>query len=385
MDQSGKRGADQLSGNFALAQWLELWHQQSEDFAVLFMALDATVVATNDAVTRILGYAPSELIGATLRHIFTEEDLRRGLDVHELEVAATLGRAEDDRWHIGKGGRRVWISGVLVPLRNSQGQHIGFAKLLRDRTDLHTEIVTLENRLAQANATASRKNEFLATLGHELRNPLHTLVSAFEVLKQTADPDKKEKMYPLVERQLSFFSRMLDDLRDATRVDVGALRLALVPLNLQEAIRGAIALHEATVKARSQQLQWIFPEPEIVVLADSIRLEQIIRNLLDNASKYTPEGGHISVTATVEGQMAVMRVVDDGIGLSASVLPAIFDLFTREDRAIDSAADGLGIGLALVKNLVELHHGIIQVQSGGPDQGSEFTVMLPLASPTDSV
>ena len=117
------------------------------------------------------------------------------------------------------------------------------------------------------------------------------------------------------------------------------------------------------------------------MLGDSIRLEQIFRNLLDNAIKYTPAGGRVSVTATVEGSVAVVRFVDDGMGLSASVLPRIFELFTREDRAVDSAADGLGIGLALVKNLVDLHGGIIQVQSAGPGQGSEFTVRLPLQAP----
>jgi len=360
---------------------LRLWHSQSEDFAVLFMALDATVVVANDAVTRILGYEPAELIGGTLRRIFSEEDLAKGLDVHELEVATRLGRAEDDRWHIGKSGRRVWISGVLMALRDAQGRQIGFAKLLRDRTDLRTELASLEHQVAEAKVSATRKDEFLSTLGHELRNPLNTLSAACEILVRIAKLAREDPKVALISRQFAVVNRLLDDLRDATRVDTRSLRLELAPLNIQAVVRSATELHRSAAEARSQTLNLVVPAAPIVVRGDSVRLEQVVRNLLDNAIKYTPEDGEISVTATAEGSMAVIRVQDNGIELSAGVLPRIFDLFTRDSRAIDSAADGLGIGLALVKSLVDLHDGIVQVQSAGPGRGSEFTVRLPLQEP----
>jgi len=360
---------------------LRLWHSQSEDFAVLFMALDATVVVANDAVTRILGYEPAELIGGTLRRIFSEEDLAKGLDVHELEVATRLGRPEDDRWHIGKSGRRVWISGVLMALRDAQGRQIGFAKLLRDRTDLRTELASLEHQVAEAKVSATRKDEFLSTLGHELRNPLNTLSAACEILVRIAKLAREDPKVALISRQFAVVNRLLDDLRDATRVDTRSLRLELAPLNIQAVVRSATELHRSAAEARSQTLNLVVPAAPIVVRGDSVRLEQVVRNLLDNAIKYTPEDGEISVTATAEGSMAVIRVQDNGIGLSAGVLPRIFDLFTRDSRAIDSAADGLGIGLALVKSLVDLHDGIVQVQSAGPGRGSEFTVRLPLQEP----
>ncbi len=365
---------------YSVADLLTLWHEQGEDFALIFLDVRANVIAANPAVVRILGYEPGELIGSTLRHIFTEEDLAQGLDTHELEVATQLGRAEDDRWHVGKNGRRVWISGVMLPLRNGDGQHIGFAKLLRDRTDLRSEMATLENLVAVAKAAAQRKDDFLATLGHELRNPLGTLTNAFGLLQQRASA-ADEPVFSAVERQLAVFRRLLDDLRDVTRLDTGSLHLDLRPVNLQAAIAAAVGFHTSAAQSRSQRLLAVVPDPEIIVLADSVRLEQILRNLLDNAIKYTPEGGTISVTATVEGSMAVLRVEDNGIGLSTDVLPRIFDLFTRENRVIDSAADGLGIGLALVKNLVTLQGGLIQVQSAGPGLGSEFTVRLPLQLP----
>ena len=366
-----------LTGH-ATADLLSLWHEQSEDFALVFLDLEARVVAANGAVTRVLGYEPAELMGHTLRSIFTAEDLAKGLDVHEREVAAQLGRAEDDRWHVGKNGRRVWVSGVMIPLRDRAGVQIGFAKLMRDRTDLRSEIAALENKVAEAKAAATRKDEFLSTLGHELRNPLSTLTNACALLKGRDEAERDDRIFAAMDRQLAVVGRILDDLRDVTRGDTGRLRLAFEPLNLQAAIVAAIELHLPAAEARSKSLRWVFPEPEIIVAADSVRLEQIVRNLLDNAIKYTPEGGQISVTATVEGAMAVIRIEDDGIGLSAEKLPRIFELFTREDRVVDSAADGLGIGLAVVKNLVALHHGLIQVQSAGPGKGSEFTVRLPL-------
>jgi PAS domain S-box-containing protein len=371
---------DPLTGHSS-ADLLSLWHEQSEDFALIFLDLDARVVAANGAVTRVLGYEPAELMGQTLRRIFTEGDLAKGLDVHELEVASQLGRAEDDRWHIGKNERRVWVSGILMPLRDRQGNQIGFAKLLRDRTDMRTEMATLENQLTEARAAATRKDELLSTLGHELRNPLSTLTNACALLRGPGQAERADRIFAAIDRQLAVFGRIVDDLRDVTRVDTGRLRLELEPLNLQAAIRSAIELHRPAAEARAQLLRCVLPEPEIIVLADSVRLEQIIRNLLDNAIKYTPEGGEVAVTATAEGSMAVIRVEDDGIGLSGEELPRIFELFTREDRVVNSAADGLGIGLALVKNLVAQHRGIIQVQSAGPDKGCEFTVQLPLQHP----
>jgi two-component system CheB/CheR fusion protein len=372
---------DRPMAGLPLGDLLGLWHAQSEDFALIFMAADATVVACNGAVSRILGYEPEELRGDTLRRIFTEEDRARGLDLHELEVASQTGRAEDDRWHVRKGGRRVWISGVLAPLADAAGRPLGFVKLLRDRTDLKSQIESLENQVAAAEAAAARKDAFLATLGHELRNPLNTLGNAFTIVRRTQAGPGADRIVSVIERQLAALERMVDDLRDAVRVDTGALALKIERIELQSAIRSAIALHEAAARERSLALRAVLPQQPIALEADAQRLEQILRNLIDNAIKYSHPGGVVDVTATVEGRAAVIRVEDDGMGMSAEVLPRIFELFTREDRAVASATEGLGIGLALVKNLVRLHHGIVEVQSAGTDRGSEFTLRLPLEQP----
>ena len=366
----------------SLEDWLRLWHGQSEDYAVVFLAPDARVVSANEAVTRILGYQPSELVGDTLQRIFSEEDLARGLDAHELEVASKLGRSEDDRWHVGKNGRKVWISGVLMAVRDPQGRQIGFAKVLRDRTDMRTELASLENQLEEAKASAARKVEFLATLGHELRNPLHTLATAYQMLARQARLPPDDPTSAVVQRQLAVFVRILDDLRDvdARRYRQPAPRARSArpaggdPRRRRAAPPGgagarAGAAHDPAGPAdrRARRLG-----PHRADRAQPARQRHQVhprrrRDLGDGDDRGR--------------RWPCCGCEDDGMGLSAEVLPRIFDLFTREERAIESAADGLGIGLALVKSLVALHGGIVQVQSAGPGQGSEFTVRLPLAEP----
>ena len=162
-------------------------------------------------------------------------------------------------------------------------------------------------------------------------------------------------------------------------MDVGHLRLNIEPLNLQDAISSAVALQSPALQSKRQVMQVVLPEVPIALEADPVRLEQILRNVLDNSIKYTPASGHLWVTATVEADKAVIRIQDDGDGMDAETLPEVFEMFTRGEKAMDSASDGLGIGLAVVKNLVQLHGGIIEVQSGGQGRGTEFTLKFPLA------
>ena len=364
-----------------VASVLERWANETHDFALVVLSAEARVTWANDALASVLGYAPSELVGKSLRMIFTPEDLERGLDQHEIDVARKLGRAEDDRWHLSKDGSRVFCNGILTCLKGADGDVAGFIKVFRDRTDIRTQTETLENRLSEALRLANRKDIFLSTLAHELRNPINAITNAAVVLRRAQDPDHEAKAVEIVERQSATIARLIDDLLDATRIDVGRLRLNIETVNLQDAIASAVGLQSPAIQAKGQVIRAVVPEVPIVLEADPVRLEQILRNVLDNAIKYTPSSGHIWVTATVEAAKAVIRIQDDGDGMSAATLPRIFELFTRGEKALDSASEGLGIGLAVVKNLVQLHGGIIEVQSGGPGRGTEFTLKLPLVQP----
>lgn len=366
-----------------IASVLERWANETHDFALVVLSPEARVMWANDALASVLGYAPGELVGKSLRMIFTPEDLQRGLDQHELDVAREVGRAEDDRWHLCKDGSRVFCNGILTCLKGAEGGVAGFMKVFRDRTDVRTQTETLENRLSEAVRLANRKDTFLSTLAHELRTPINAITNAAVLARRAHDPDHRAKAIEIVERQSATVARLIDDLLDATRIDVGRLKLNIEALSLQEAITSAMALQSTAIQAKGQVIRVVVPEVPIVLEADSIRLEQILRNLLDNAIKYTPSSGHIWVTATVEADTAVIRIQDDGDGMNVETLPKIFEMFTRGEKALDSATEGLGIGLAVVKNLVQLHGGIIEVQSGGPGRGSEFTLKLPLVQRGD--
>lgn len=357
------------------------WAEETADFALVLMSAEARVVWANQALARVLGYTPEDLIGHPLERIFTPEDLERGLAAHEIELARASGRAEDDRWHLGKDGGRVFCNGVLMAMRDVNGQTTGFLKVFRDRTDVRTQTEALENRLGEAVHMSKRKDAFISTLAHELRSPLNAVSNAAELLRRTTDAAQLAKVADIVKKQAATMARLIEDLLDATRLDVGHLKLHVEPVVLQDVIASTVSANADAARARRQELHVVVPEVPITIEADSTRLDQILRNLLENAIKYTPAGGNIWVTATVEGRSAVIRVLDDGDGMSSEALPRIFELFTRDTKALDSATDGLGIGLAVVKNLVHLHHGIIEVQSAGPGRGSEFTVNMPLEQP----
>jgi PAS domain S-box-containing protein len=360
-------------------QLLALWPHQTGDHVLLLMDGDAVIVGSNQAVEQILGYAPQELLNRSLGIIFDAQDIARGLDRHEVDVARRVGRSEDDRWHVRKDGSRFWAVGMLTAIKDVHGTCIGLVKVLRDRTDLRAQISTMENRLLAATEAAGIRERFMRTLAHELRNPLQAAKGALVLLKRnSASAPAAAKSLEIAEKQLEVMARLIGDLSDTAQIDRGASSLDLTEVVVQSAIVSAVELHSYLAKSRGQTVSLVLPEVPIVVRADPIRLEQILRNLLDNAFNHTPSGGRVWVTATVEGPMAVVRIRDEGEGISPQTLPKIFEMFTRDQRAIESTIEGVGIGLAVVKNLVQLHQGTVEVHNSGLGYGSEFTVNLPL-------
>jgi PAS domain S-box-containing protein len=349
---------------------LRLLIDQLRDYAVVLTDPAGTVVGWRGGAEHVFGYAAREIVGRPASVLFTPEDLARGADRHEMAVAAADGRAEDDRWHVRKDGTRIWAVGVLVPLRDPAGRTVGYGKVLRDRTDVKEQI----DALANANR---RKDAFLGTLAHELRNPLAPILNAVHVLRATAG-EAAARPLDVIDRQVAAIRRLVDDALDAVRLGVGKLRLNRRPVGLNEAVGRAADDCRAAAAARRQALR-VFPLPaETPLDADPDRLHQALANLITNAVKYTPDGGRIWVKATVEGDEAVVRVEDTGVGIGADALPRLFELFTQEEASLDRAAGGLGLGLPLVKAVVEGHGGTVQVRSEGPGKGSEFTVRLPL-------
>jgi signal transduction histidine kinase len=241
--------------------------------------------------------------------------------------------------------------------------------------------VISEYQLAdQASKSASeRKDEFLAVLVHELRNPLAALASATSTLEKTEHrADSASLAVAMVRRQVDHMARLLDDLMNAARITHGLVQLRLEPVSLQESIREAVETTRHQIEAHQHRLSLHVPEEGVYVHGDAVRLQQIIVNLLTNAVKYTPMGGTIDVRVTRTRADAVLVVRDDGMGISAELLPKIFEMYSRANLPGQGQDDGLGIGLALVKGLVDLHHGTIEARSAGEGCGSEFIVTLPL-------
>jgi len=235
------------------------------------------------------------------------------------------------------------------------------------------------NAAATAGAANQAKDEFLAMLGHELRNPLGAIASAVRVLERVdGRDDRAASARAIIVRQVDRLARMVDDLLDVTRVTTGKIALQRRPVDLAEAVSGYLAALNAARRLEGYEVE--VHVPPLWVDADPARLEQIVMNLLLNAIKYTPTGGRIGVRARAEGDHAVLRIEDSGVGIPPDLLPRIFDLFVQGAREPDRATGGLGIGLTLVRRLTDLHGGRVEVASEGPGRGSVFTVRLPLAA-----
>jgi len=232
-------------------------------------------------------------------------------------------------------------------------------------------------RLALADADR-RKNEFLAVLAHELRNPLAPLRSALHVLKLAhGDSAAREDARRMMERQLLLMVRLIDDLMDMSRINRGKVELRRERVALGEAVRLAVETSRPEIEARGHTFTIEMPAEPIGVDADVNRLAQVFSNLLNNAAKYTEPGGQVALVVEQQGGEAVVRVRDTGVGIPSEMLPRVFDIFTQVDRSLEGAQGGLGIGLSLVKGLVEKHGGTVEAKSDGPGRGSEFVVRLP--------
>jgi PAS domain S-box-containing protein len=258
------------------------------------------------------------------------------------------------------------------PLRDSEGSIVYWFGTNTDISDMKR----MEEALRDADR---RKDEFLATLAHELRNPLAPIVNSLQILKiPRLDAPTAQQTRGIMERQVQQLVRLVDDLLDVSRVVRGKVELRRQPLELATAVARAVETVQPLVELKRHRLDLLLPEESMLVDGDPVRLAQVIGNLLTNSAKYTEPGGHIVLAATREGGEAILRIRDDGIGIAPDMLRQVFDLFVQADQDASRSQGGLGIGLTLAKNLVELHGGRIDAFSAGLGQGSEFIIRLPV-------
>jgi PAS domain S-box-containing protein len=342
------------------------------DYAIIMLDPEGRITSWNSGAQEILGYPATEVLGRSFELFSTPEDREAGRPADELRNARLNGRVEDRGWRVRKDGTRFWADVVVTALHDPRGELRGYAKVTRDLSDL--------KRLENLQEQGRHLTEFLAMLAHELRNPLAPLRNALSIMAMSEDPLPKraEWAHGVMDRQLSQLTRLIDDLLDVSRVTRGKLRMRTETMDLNDAVTRAVESARPLVEERRQSLSAATSSAPLLLNGDLMRLTQVVVNLLNNAAKYTPEGGHIEVATFAEGAQAVVRLRDDGIGIAADQLENIFDLFAQGERALDRAAGGLGIGLSLARRIVEMHGGTIVAKSAGPGQGSEFTVRLPL-------
>jgi PAS domain S-box-containing protein len=363
---------------------LRLLCERSNEHAFVLLDTAGRIVGWLPGAQNLFGYLPNEILGQPVSKLFTPENVKAGMVEYEQEVARTDVEAEDDRWMLRKDGGRVWATGVLTPIRDAVGQLVGFGKILRDRTDLRGQMQSLSKQIDSLKAAEERKNRFISTLSHELRNPLSALSLAQGLLKYAGNDEQAlTDAVNTIERELYTIRRMVDDLIDVTRVSAGKVQLQLKCQDLRPVVESALEVCRPKIDARSHDLHAIISSSPLEVNIDADRMRQVLVNLIENASNYTKNGGSIWVKASVESGEAVVKVEDNGVGISPDVLPHIFDLFTQAEFAGEKKDGGLGIGLSVVKDLTQMHGGSVQVRSDGLGKGSEFTVRLPLAKCED--
>jgi two-component system, chemotaxis family, CheB/CheR fusion protein len=351
------------------------------DYAIFAMDRQGHVVHWNEGAARLTGYSAADVLGYRLDAIFTPEDRQAGTPRMELETAERFGRAADERWHVRKNGGRFWGLGVVTPIRAPDGALLGFGKIMRDRTDLKELEVALKRQNEALARADEHKDQFIATLAHELRNPQSVIANCAGLLRRySGDDTHLQAVADMIERQVRQTTRLVDDLVDLARSTHGKMQLDLQRLDLRELVRAAAETMSSLIDERRHSLHVIHPDTPVEIDGDAGRIQQILINLLTNAARYTAPGGRISLSVAVEGGDAVVRVQDTGAGIPPEQLASIFELFTQAHAQNVESRAGLGIGLALVRELVSLHRGTIQARSDGPGRGSEFIVRLPSAT-----
>lgn len=355
---------------------LRLLLEQGRDHALILLDDQGRVVAWLMGAAKMFGYQEEEVLGQYFEFLFVPEDRTRSVPQSELDIGSRYGRQEDDRWLLRKDGVRVWVSGILHCLRDSDGSVAGFSKVLRDRTDLKEHVEQLSNRNQALEAEARQKTVMLGTLAHELRNPLGVLSNAAQLMEMIYPNDRKlAPVTQLISRQVKYLSTLIEDLLENARLQTGKVELQVEITELRSILADAVE-SVVSIKEKQQSVELIFPQSPIEVCVDQTKAKQIFVNLLSNASKFSDDGKAIWVRAITEDDMAVVRVEDQGRGIPTELLPKLFELFSQGDAGRGHAS--LGLGLAIVKQYVELHGGSVQARSEGPDRGSQFIVRLPL-------
>ena len=356
-----------------------------KDYAIFMLDTQGHIVSWNAGAQRIKGYEADEIIGKHFSIFYPEEDLKWDKPGYELKEATQVGRFEDEDWRIRKDGTKFWANVIITALRDKDGTLRGFGKVTRDLTERkmaeEQRLQLAREQVARTEAEAANraKDEFLATVSHELRTPLNAILGWGRMLRSgKMDEEGFARGLETIERNAKLQTQLIDDLLDMSRIISGKLRLTVGPVDLQPVIEAAVESMRPAADAKSIRLQVVLDSNVGLISGDPDRLQQVIWNLISNAVKFTPKGGRVQVRLQRINSHVELSVSDTGQGISADFLPYVFDRFRQADSAITRMHGGLGLGLAIVRHLIELHGGTVEARSPGEGQGATFSVNLPI-------
>jgi len=342
-----------------------------EDHSIFMLEPDGRVSSWNLGAERVFGYVAAEIMGRHFSCLYSQDTAERGIPQQQLDAAAERGSIEHEASQLRRNGSRFWADIVLTALYDRDRNLRGFAQITRDLTE--------RKRVEALEQSHQGANEFLAMLSHELRNPLAPLMTSVDILRRIEVTDPViERTRDVIARQVQHLTRLVDDLMDVSRITSGRIALNPDSLDIVVPVTRAIELSRSLIENKGHSLEILVPDTPLWVRGDLTRLTQVIVNLLNNSAKYTPQGGLIELSARQENNDAVIRVRDSGSGIPRDLLPRVFDLFTQGQRSLDRSEGGIGVGLALVQRIVELHGGSVAAFSEGVGRGSEFVVRIPL-------
>jgi PAS domain S-box-containing protein len=366
------------------------------EYAIFMLDPNGQVSTWNSGAERIKGYTADEIIGQHFSVFYPEDARESGWPDHELQIAAEEGKFIDSGWRLRKDGTTFWANVTITALRDETGRLLGYAKLTRDLTEAkrveaietanlqRDELLDAERNARMTAQRATRlKDEFLATLSHELRTPLSAILGWTQLLlrgESSKGPDEHKRAIEVIDRNARAQVKLIDDLLDLSRIMTGKLRLDLHQVSFASIVEASVDSARPSADVKGIRLKAILgSSSQDIVSADSARLQQVVWNLLTNAIKFTPKGGQVQVLLQRVNSHLELSVSDTGIGIPANYLPHVFDRFSQKDSSTTRAFGGLGLGLAICKQLVELHGGAIRVASQGEGKGATFCVELPLS------
>jgi PAS domain S-box-containing protein len=366
---------------------------ESSDDAIITKTLDGTITSWNASASRLLGYTAAEIIGQPITTFIPPDRWEEERDIiQNLRAGKRIEHYETVR--VTKDGRLIDVALTISPVRDQTGQIVGASKILRDITDRKRIERELQELLAerdeileseraargQAERLSSSKDEFLALLSHELRTPLNAILGWTEILQRgPATPADYTKGLAVIKRNVRAQAQLVDDLLDMSRIISGQMRFDVQPVMPYAFVQAAIESARPAADARGVRLEAILDPAAGPVSADANRLQQVVWNLISNAIKFTLRGGHVQVTLERINSHIEICVADSGIGIQPDFLPHIFERFRQADATTTRKHGGLGLGLSIVKHIVELHGGTVEANSDGEGQGAVFRVKLPLA------